>query len=78
MAAWPTKWNHNNKVVNPKTNNHLEGFHTKVNKNFNSAHPNIFLFLDTVISFKFLCLSCAANCGRSQCNTVKCQIFVFA
>ena len=52
MATWPPSiWNHYNKN-GPRTNNHLEGFHSKLNKHFTSAHPNIFLFLDTIVSFQ--------------------------
>lgn len=52
MGEWPPiMWNHHARE-GPRTNNHLEGYHFKLNKHFDSAHPNIFLFLKTIVDFQ--------------------------
>lgn len=30
----------------PRTNNHVEGFHSALNKSVHTAHPNIYKFID--------------------------------
>lgn len=34
-------WNHS-ETIGPKTNNHLEGFHSKITRHLGAAHPNIY------------------------------------
>ncbi|CAF0707019.1 unnamed protein product [Brachionus calyciflorus] len=38
-------WNHA-LTIGPRTNNHSEGFHSKINKMCGHAHPNFFKFID--------------------------------
>ena len=37
----PTLWNHSN-TIGPRTNNNVEGFHSKFNRSIGSPHPNIY------------------------------------
>jgi hypothetical protein len=39
-------WNHA-KTDGPRTNNHLEGFHNKLNRRIKKAHPSIYDLIDT-------------------------------
>jgi hypothetical protein len=41
QAMPPNTWNHFNNV-GPRTNNHLEGYHRKLNNEFNRSHPSIY------------------------------------
>lgn len=48
LGRWtPNFWNHYART-GPRTNNHLEGFHSKLNKCFQHPHPNIFIFLECI------------------------------
>ncbi|XP_071150903.1 uncharacterized protein [Mytilus edulis] len=40
----PERWNHFS-TVGPRTTNHLEGWHHKLNNQLNKAHPNLFLIM---------------------------------
>lgn len=40
-------WNHFNNL-NRKTNNHLEGWHNKINRNLTEKHPNIYKLLNII------------------------------
>lgn len=35
-------------VTGPRTNNHLEGYHSGLKKSLKAAHPNIFCFIDKI------------------------------
>ncbi|XP_064482479.1 uncharacterized protein LOC135395168 [Ornithodoros turicata] len=41
------QWNHNGNR-GPRTNNHLEAWHRKINARVNKAHPNIYSFVDLI------------------------------
>ena len=43
----PSLWNRFN-ILGPRTNNHIEGWHSSLNKKIGSAHPNIFKFIDII------------------------------
>lgn len=36
----------------PRTTNHLEGWHSKLNKKFNAPHPNIFVFIEVLLDIQ--------------------------
>ncbi len=40
----PNTWNHFDND-GPRTNNHLEGYHRKLNMEFNRSHPSIYRFI---------------------------------
>ncbi|XP_046575249.1 uncharacterized protein LOC124283263 [Haliotis rubra] len=40
-------WNHHN-TVGPRTNNNLEGFHSRMNRSLPHRHPNIFRFVEVI------------------------------
>ena len=44
-------WNMNDRVEEdlPRTNNHIEGWHRKMNSAMGSCHPNIWKFLDVIM-----------------------------
>ncbi|CAF1097435.1 unnamed protein product [Brachionus calyciflorus] len=59
MGRYPRAlWNHSN-TIGPRTNNNVEGFHSKFNRSIGSSHPHIFklikLFQDyeSLFSIKF-------------------------
>ena len=35
-------------IKGPRTNNHVEGFHSALNKSVHTAHPNIYKFIDII------------------------------
>ena len=47
-ARFPLQmWNHHN-TMDPRTNNNLEGFHTRLNRNLPHNHPNIYRFIEVL------------------------------
>ena len=45
------QWNHFDNE-GPRTNNHLEGWHGKLKKHLNHAHPNIFVLIELFFLFQ--------------------------
>jgi hypothetical protein len=41
----PSMWNHSN-TVGPRTNNHVEGYHHKINNWINKQHPDIYSLIN--------------------------------
>ncbi|CAF0898485.1 unnamed protein product [Brachionus calyciflorus] len=59
MGRYPRAlWNHSN-TIGPRTNNNVEGFHSKFNRSIGSSHPHIFklikLFQDYESLFSIKC-----------------------
>lgn len=47
-ARFPLRlWNHH-ETDGPRTNNHLEGFHNRLNRTLPHSHPNIFRFIEVI------------------------------
>ena len=44
VEAGRSHWNHF-ATEGPRTTNHIEGWHSKINKKLNNPHPNIYLFM---------------------------------
>ena len=41
-------WNHYDNLTDPRTNNHVEGFHLKLSKMFPDKKPNIWAFIEKI------------------------------
>jgi hypothetical protein len=41
-------WNHYDNIEDPRTNNHVEGYHAKLDKIIVNKKPNIWLFIETI------------------------------
>jgi hypothetical protein len=81
-AVWFQKfeialWNHYD-TVGPRTNNHVEGFHSKLNRLCQEAHPNIFKSIgivkdietETAINYKQLAIGCHST-KRNRIDTMR-------
>ena len=43
----PAEWNRHG-IPGPRTNNHIEGWHSKLNKMVGRAHANLYIFIQTI------------------------------